>query len=901
MTNRSPGDTPISNVPLALAGLSTSVAFDWLPGHPCVAFEASADRIDVRTRAGLRLSLQRQEEGPATIWRGRLDGLPDAPPAPVPADSALSRDYKAGGLCVARASAVLPPADAYQRPRWSAAGWTVELLPLDARIVAARPAADAAPDSRIEVLLYPPHRNRAAGVPVAFALLAAPSEAFAQAWRALAAREGLPGPHSPADREKVLRVARRPTLFSLNPTNHLNGPRLIDWAASAGFGSILLHSPVWTRSDSTYEPNTDNWPGGWPMLKAFVDQARDRGLAVGLHTLTTSIADHDPYVTPIPDARLLVAWSTCLAQDVSATDTTLSLADPPVGLSARDDYMSFGKTVRIDNELFSYGTAAESERALRSCRRGAFGTTAASHSRGARVDYLFRLYGEFALDPESSLAAEVAARIARAFHETGAEMIYFDDSEAMPDPYLGHVSRFHERVWRAVGLGHLHVQASSTGPYGMFLLARIGQQDTTIYKRVLLDRVIMPNVARYQAADLVPDFGWFGIVFGDLDRDATTNDDIDCLMARVTGSQSGVTVFGHPELTGTMLFQKVARRMALWEAARQGHLSAADRAALASPGREFRPASKSGQVRANESLPARTRLVADECGSAQFDIENPGPLQPLALHLTLRPPLEPRGGPRSLILFQPGRDAVAGVSGAVADTPACAGGRAILPWRVHDRTQDYARWRIVLPAPLDLSNHRALSLRYRVDGTCRAAVARLITGIGSWVTGVEYVIPVEARVELAADDPPVDPAVHLQHRWPDDWFSFTQGIALQRVEAVEFVAVGLEESGQVSLDAIEALHESRSPGPCVLHIESGARTFLRQALPLDGSVDLVPAEEGTRAEISERSGAHAWQWQYGVAEAPVLVPGHSRLRFSGLPPAARADVRVDRIMTDHKD
>jgi hypothetical protein len=86
------------------------------------------------------------------------------------------------------------------------------------------------------------------------------------------------------------RIALRPTLFAFNPVNHRNGDRLIEWAGQAGFGSILLHCPVWSRTDSTYLPNETQWPGGWPTLKAFVDRARDHGLTVGLHTMTTSVA-----------------------------------------------------------------------------------------------------------------------------------------------------------------------------------------------------------------------------------------------------------------------------------------------------------------------------------------------------------------------------------------------------------------------------------------------------------------------------------------------------------------------------------------------------------------------------------------------------------------------------------
>ena len=254
------------------------------------------------------------------VWRGVVHGLPRPRWNIVATESALSRDYARGGMPLVRAQMPLAACDAWQRPRWSGNGWTIESMPLNVRTGAVR-SAEAAPDQSapVDVMLYPPHRGREAGVPFGFALLAAPEDAFTAAWRALACQEGLPGPHRPSDREKALRIARRPTLFALG-VDHRSGERLIEWAAGAGFGSILLHSPLWNSADGHYLPNEVNWPGGWPTLRAFVDRARDRGLAVGLHTLTTSIANWDSYVTPVPHERLLASWTTTLAKVSSASE-----------------------------------------------------------------------------------------------------------------------------------------------------------------------------------------------------------------------------------------------------------------------------------------------------------------------------------------------------------------------------------------------------------------------------------------------------------------------------------------------------------------------------------------------------------------------------------------------------
>lgn len=875
---------------LQLGGQQVPVALDWLPGEQIVACDIGRDEVDLVTASGMQLHMCVEEIEGIIYWRGIVKGLPDIAPAPMPTDSILSRDFTAGGLCLLRAQAPLAATDAYQRPRWYAEGWTVEFLTLDARVGAMREKT-ASDSSVIDVLLYPPQRGHSAGVPFAFTLLAAPDDDFTPAWRALAQREGLPGAHKPEDRDKVLRIARRPTLFTLAANTH-TGPRLIEWAVRAGFGSILLHSPIWTSSDAHYLPNEQNWPGGWPALRAFVDLAREHGVAIGLHTMTTSIADHDPYVTPVPHDGLLVTWTTVLAHDISATETTLPLADPPNGLSTRDDYMSYGMSVRIGQEIIRYGALATEACTLTDCRRGAYGTQPSAHTRGERVDYLFRLYGEFAVDPESSLADEVAGNLARAFQETGAEMVYFDDSEAVPEPYYGHVSRYHEKLWRAIGLPHLHVQASSSGHFGQYMLARVGQQDTVIYKRALLDRVIVPNVQQYLAGDLVPDFGWFGVVFGNYDRDTTSVDDIDCLMARTLGYGAGVTIFGEPELIGTPLFQQIAQRLARWHAVRES-LDAQTRTAFATPGREFRPMLVAEQQRVLESLPWRERLQTDANGAVQFTVDNPGPQQPLGVHITLRAPLARRGEEGNLLLFTPSVTPISAVDGAAAQV-SVDGTHAVLHWQQH--SENFTRWRVVFPHPVNLSHHRALSLRYRLHGACDAAVARLLTGLGQWITSMDFALSVSPGETFTVDDPRVDPELRFTKHWPDNWFSSYIGIDFTRVEGLDIVLAGVQGTGAIILESIEALQEIPPSGHWGMTLQAGGSPALKKMIPWDGSLTMQPEGDGMAVDIHERSGALAGSWRYDIAEMPVLEHGANVCRIFGLPPNARLDIRIDRLL-----
>ncbi len=897
-------------IQLVRDALSAAIALTWLPAERITKVGGDRARLELETVSGLRLACRIEARDDALILRGIVHGLPEAAPRPLAADSALSRDYAAGGLVLFHANSALPADDAFQRPRWRAAGWTLEFLPLTARSASVRPDGG----DTIAGVVYPPHCGRTGGVPFAFALVAAPAAEFATAWRALAVREGVPGPHRPEDRQQVLSIATAPTLFALNPLDAERAPALLDWAAGAGFRSILLHCPIWAATDGTYAPNLANWPRGWADLRALVVAARQRGLAIGLHTMTTSIHNADSLVTPVPDPRLLCVWETKLAADVAAADSVLTLTDPPVGLSRRADYMSFGMTVLVDQELIDYGVASEPDRSLAECRRGAFGTRPAAHRHGARVRYLFRCFGEFALDPESSLADEVAANIARAFRETGAEMIYFDDSEAMPEPYRAHVSAFHERVWRAIGRPGLHVQASSTGPFGQFLLGRMGQQDTAIYKRALLDGVIVPASGKYLKAGVVPDFGWFEIVQGDLDRVATSLDDMDCLMARVVGAGGGVTVFGSVPQIGFSLYQRCTARLGEWRQAVLAGIPAATRAAMAVPGREFRPVpAAGGRVAVRETRPLRGTWTADAEGRVRLACDNPGPEQPLAMTVSLRAPLAALGDPRNIVLFDGAQPRPLPVYGRALETPsASTGGGVSLPWRAArcapaasgdapiwpavDSDGPFAGWRLLLPASADLTSHRALAVRYTVVGDVQAALIKLMADPSGFSRGVDFPLP-PGHGAHAVVDPAVEPELRFRHAWPDSWFTSFLGVPFSRIAGVEILLSGLACPGEFVLEQVEALRELPLPGPWTLIVEANGRTSdPTPGLPWDGVLDVSPGAGAASVVIRERSGALLCGYDCGAARWPVLRRGPNALTLSGLPPGARLDVRIDCLL-----
>ena len=76
-------------------------------------------------------------------------------------------------------------------------------------------------------------------------------------------------------------------------------------ARRGGFHTILLGQESWCQGTGHYEINRDHFPDGLAGLKRTVAAFQDAGFRVGLHFLGPSIYPPDPYLTPVPDPRLV--------------------------------------------------------------------------------------------------------------------------------------------------------------------------------------------------------------------------------------------------------------------------------------------------------------------------------------------------------------------------------------------------------------------------------------------------------------------------------------------------------------------------------------------------------------------------------------------------------------------
>lgn len=87
-----------------------------------------------------------------------------------------------------------------------------------------------------------------------------------------------------------------------------NDQNALNYADSCNFK--LIHAGDMFKSWGHFDLTSQRFPGVAEEITAMTDRARDKGVDVGVHTLTMFTSQHDPYVSPIPSDSLCKAGST---------------------------------------------------------------------------------------------------------------------------------------------------------------------------------------------------------------------------------------------------------------------------------------------------------------------------------------------------------------------------------------------------------------------------------------------------------------------------------------------------------------------------------------------------------------------------------------------------------------
>ena len=343
-----------------------------------------------------------------------------------------------------------------------------------------------------------------------------------------------------------------------------------------------------------YRPSPNLYPEGFRDVKAVVDKLHAAGIAAGLHTLSFSIDKDCEWVTPTPDPSLAKEKTYTLAEAIGVDDALVSLAEPTDDLPTHVNYLiRRSMTLQVDDELIEYTQVRP--HAVAACKRGACGTRAAPHARGAKVHHLKECWSRFLPDGDSALFSEVASRTAAAINECGFDFAYFDGLDGA-HVFGGEGDRWH---YSAAFAYEVHrrlarptmLEMATFHHHLWFVRSRMQAWDCSNrgHKKFIDLHCLSNEGCRRIFMPL--HLGWTGLLpWVGQQREATFEDDVEYLWCKGMATDAG---FSLPDVTPEMYasepwLRHLAARVRDYETLRlEGYFPESIRQKLRKPGDEY--------------------------------------------------------------------------------------------------------------------------------------------------------------------------------------------------------------------------------------------------------------------------------------------------------------------------
>lgn len=379
--------------------------------------------------------------------------------------------------------ALRAPADAIQIPTLGAAQSNDRFVAVMAGepnvqcVVSPMPRGSSDGAGQLELLLSAQTVAKHGIEPAAFGVIACPASEMMNAIRRFEEAAKLPSPRPHGQWNKTSDAIRRSYLF-LTRFKESQFDDALKIARRGGFAAILIGQESWCRSTGHYPINLENFPDGIDGLARTVDRFHAAGFRVGLHFLAPSIYPPDPYLTPVPDPRLVKDAATELTDAVNETADFLPAFAPQTFPAEDGGYNGNGTVLQVNDELIAYGGLSGSAKpGFAQCKRGHLGTKPTPHAKGAKVSHLARSYGYHMFDMDTSLLDEVASNFARVANACKIDMIYFDGSERLQGDHWYYNAKLHKAFFDKLDNKDMLIQASSFSPYSWHILARSASAD----------------------------------------------------------------------------------------------------------------------------------------------------------------------------------------------------------------------------------------------------------------------------------------------------------------------------------------------------------------------------------------------------------------------------------------
>lgn len=360
-------------------------------------------------------------------------------------------------------------------------------------------------------------------------------------------------------------------------------------ATKGGFGLFMLDVTDLVKTTGTYE-FTDEYPNGLSDIAALGERIRAAGLRTALHGFSTKVHFLDPLATTNLDARLNAVCGFVLARSVAEDETTLLVEGNP-GLLRREPNRRILAVGRELIEFSSVGNTAEAGITLLSgCRRGIRGTAAARHEKGECLNHLdvddWPIW--IRANPNTSMPAELADRIAAIWKAFGAVMFYFDGAEDVPPPYWHHVPRAQYVLYERLDPKPIFCETALKSHFGWHINSRGNAFDIFSPGRIQAAmRACNLRCAARDADDFTcVDFGWLNLRLPEAPKPERANpqdagrkegffsgmqpDHFEYVFSKALAWNSPVTVqFSRKALTSHPHIKDCLTAMGRWEQARR--------------------------------------------------------------------------------------------------------------------------------------------------------------------------------------------------------------------------------------------------------------------------------------------------------------------------------------------
>lgn len=282
----------------------------------------------------------------------------------------------------------------------------------------------------------------------------------------------------------------------------------IAFAKQGGFRMMVVYYTDFALSMGHF-PWRPEFPNKMADLQTITKKIRNAGMIPGFHIHYNKAAKNDPYVSPVPDARLNLRRIFTLADSIDSQSTVIRVEENPEGSTLENGR----RFLKLGNELVSYENYSNTvPYQFTGCRRGELNTKVKPVEKGFKFGLLdvdtWPLFVRF--DQNTSIQDEVAERIAGICDSAGFRFIYFDGAEDVHPPYWYQVSRSQLAVYNKLKPAPLLSEGAIKSHFSWHMITRGNAFDLFAPDVIRQATQKYPMfAARFTAQDFTSiNFGW---------------------------------------------------------------------------------------------------------------------------------------------------------------------------------------------------------------------------------------------------------------------------------------------------------------------------------------------------------------------------------------------------------